>query len=259
RDLLGLQQALVDDRARRQARDVEALRVAQVRRRADLLLDRLADHVQLALESDLVVHAAAGRDEDLADLRHRRARQRTRLLRIDRYRAPAEQTLPLLAHDLLEDLETDVALEDVARQEHHADAVLAHRRQHDSLRQALAQEELVRDLQHHAGAVAGQRIAAARAAVLEVAQDLQPLLDDVVGLLAAHVDDEADAAGVACRHRAVEASLLGQPSPLAHRLDVFAAVELTVLAVFDHRCPSLTSLSRASITEPPTAWRCPPA
>src|SRR5262245_5306269 len=30
----------------------------------------------------------------------------------------------------------------------------------------------------------------------EVAQDLEPLLDDAVGLLALHVDDEADAAGV---------------------------------------------------------------
>ena len=56
----------------------------------------------------------------------------------------------------------------------------------------------------NAGAVAGERIAAAGAAVRQVDQDLQPLPDDLVALLAVHVDDEADAAGIVLEGRIVQ-------------------------------------------------------
>ena len=48
------------------------------------------------------------------------------------------------------------------------------------LRHLLA-EELVRDLDQDAGAVAGQRVGADRAAVGQVLQDQQALLDDARG------------------------------------------------------------------------------
>ena len=70
---------------------------------------------------------------------------------------------------------------------------------------ALAAKELVRHLRQNAGAVAGQRIAAAGAAVGQIDQDLQARADDLVALLAAHVDDEADAAGVVLVRGIVEA------------------------------------------------------
>src|SRR5207244_898776 len=98
------------------------------------------------------------------DLRHRGARERAGGRRIDRHGAPAEQALSLLADRLLEDLEALVALEDVARQEHHADPVVALGRQGEAELAALACEEVVRDLHQDAGAVAGQWIAAARTA-----------------------------------------------------------------------------------------------
>ena len=56
---------------------------------------------------------------------------------------------------------------------------------------------VVGHLDEDAGAVTGQRIAAAGAAMREVAQDGEALLDDVVRALALDVRDEADAAGVA--------------------------------------------------------------
>jgi hypothetical protein len=56
--------------------------------------------------------------------------------------------------------------------------------------------ELVGDLDQDAGAVAHQLVGADRAAVVQVLQDLQPLLDDGVRLDALDVGDEADAAGV---------------------------------------------------------------
>ena len=65
-------------------------------------------------------------------------------------------------------------------------------------------QERVRHLDEDAGAVAGVDLAAARAAVLQVHQDLQRLLHDGVRLAALDVDDEADAAGVVLVHGVVE-------------------------------------------------------
>ena len=62
------------------------------------------------------------------------------------------------------------------------------------------------------GAVAGERIAAARAAVGQVAQHLEPLLDDAVRPLALHVDDEADAAGVVLDARVAQPAWWFDPS-----------------------------------------------
>ena len=61
---------------------------------------------------------------------------------------------------------------------------------------AFAREELVRNLNQDARAIAGFRIAAAGAAMRQVDQDLQPLRDDLVRLLALDVDHEANTAGV---------------------------------------------------------------
>ena len=61
---------------------------------------------------------------------------------------------------------------------------------------AHASQEPVRHLHQDAGAVAGVLLAAAGAAVLEVQQDLEPVLDDARGLAPLEIDHEADAAGV---------------------------------------------------------------
>ncbi len=69
--------------------------------------------------------------------------------------------------------------------------------------------ERVGHLQQHAGAVAGVDLAAAGAAVVEVLQDLDGLLEDPVGLVPLDVDDEADAAGVVLELRVVQPLLAG--------------------------------------------------
>ena len=66
------------------------------------------------------------------------------------------------------------------RQKDHADAVLAGLRQLDVQAATFAGEELVRNLDEDAGAVAGLRIAAAGAAMGQVDQDLDALAHDVV-------------------------------------------------------------------------------
>ena len=80
----------------------------------------------------------------------------------------------------------------------------------DALRRHLGAVELVGDLDQDAGAVAHQRVGADRAAVVEVLEDLQALLDDRVRLLALDVGDEADAAGVVLVGRRIEAR---RPTP----------------------------------------------
>ena len=52
------------------------------------------------------------------------------------------------------------------------------------------------DLHQDAGAVAGARVGADRAAMFEIAQDRDRVLDDLVRLAALDVGDEADAAGI---------------------------------------------------------------
>ena len=90
-------------------------------------------------------------------------------------------------------------------------------------------EEGVRHLDQHAGAVAGVDLAAAGAAMIEVHEHLDALLEDAMRLAALDVDDEADAAGVVLergsyrpcfggrpvqRGRSPSALLLSFPSPL---------------------------------------------
>src|SRR6202043_1874793 len=90
--------------------------------------------------------------------------------------------------------------------EHVADRVRAGLGQGDAQLVRLALEEPVRRLHQDAGAVAGARVGADRAAVLEVEQDLQPVLDDAVRLAALDVGDEADPAGILLQRRIEQAA-----------------------------------------------------
>ena len=90
-----------------------------------------------------------------------------------------------------------------------ASTALAFRRQGEAQFGALADEELVRDLDEDAGAVAGFRIAAAGSAMGQVDEDLNALDDNVVRFLTLDIRDEADSAGVVLMARIVK-SLRGR-------------------------------------------------
>ena len=133
---------------------------------------------------------------------HRLAERRV----VDRHvGAPAEDAQAFARGDLLEGLADELAPLGVARHEQRADAVFAGRRQRDAERLGLAGEEFVRDLHQDAGAVAGARIGADRAAMLEVDQDGERIVDDLVRLAALDVGDESDAAGILGERGIVEA------------------------------------------------------
>ena len=197
------QHALVDDGARGKADYVPVLG-ARERRGANLVVGALADHVELALERQVVVDVGAAGDEHLPHERLAGARSLAEHAVVGRHSAPAEHGQAFRLHDLLElllDLATDRR---VARQEDDAAAVLAGRGQRDTRLAAHFFIEGMRHLQQHPCAVARVDFAAAGPAVVQVLQYLDRLLEDAVRLVPLDVDDEPLAASVVLVARVVE-------------------------------------------------------
>ena len=109
---------------------------------------------------------------------------------VDGHVAPADQRLPFGGDRLLDDRLDLGARLGVARHEELADGVMAGLGQGEAELGAFLGEEAVRDLGQHAAAVAERRVGAGRAAMVEVDQDLQALLEDGVR-----------ACGSSCRRR----------------------------------------------------------
>ena len=75
---------------------------------------------------------------------------------------------------------------------------------------ALPRKELVRNLDQHARAVAGFRIASASAAMRQIDQDLDAFLHDLVRLVAIQIHHEAHAAGVVLMTWVIESLFFGR-------------------------------------------------
>jgi hypothetical protein len=232
RDLIGNQHPFVDQRLRRQARDVERVPPGQ-RQPIRFVLDALADDIQLPLEGRrpracrpplgrrvrrLVrsVRLQADRgglaraDEDLLDDRLRRERGLSDPGVGGRHDPPAEQLLPFFADDARDEVPQLLALRLEAREEDQPGAVLPGGGQRDAERCGDLAEKLVRRLDQDAGTVPGVRLAAAGAAVQQVDQDLQALFDDAVRAAALDVDDESHTTGVTLVARIVQAGGIGR-------------------------------------------------
>ncbi len=202
------QHSLVDQGAAGEARHVPGLGARQ-RRGADLAVGTLADHVELALEVELLGDRRVAPDEHLA---HERLAGAGRLAEhaVDgRHGPPADDVLALGLHQLLELLLDLAAHGRVAWQEDDAAAVLAGRGQGYAGLAANVLVEGVGHLDEDPGAVAGIDLAATGASVVEVLQDLDGLFEDPVGLASLDVYDEADATGVVLEARVVQPLFLG--------------------------------------------------
>ena len=206
--LVGGEHALVNEGARREARDIPGLGAGEGRG-ADLAVGTLPDDVELALEGEFVGQLRRAGDERLPHERLGGLGGVAQRGVLGRHGAPSEELAALGLHDLLETLLYLAADGGVARQEDQAGAVLADLGQGETERLADLGEKLVRELDEDAGTVAGIDLGAAGAAVVQVAQDLQPVLDHLVRLAAFHVHDEADAAGIVLEPRIVKALLAG--------------------------------------------------
>ncbi|MNQ69403.1 hypothetical protein D3C85_839940 [compost metagenome] len=194
--LVGQQQAFIDDGAGRHRWHEEFFAVQQFQG-LDGVARRFADHIQFALErvGDHDIRAAA--DEDLANDGFLGAHgRRHRHVRIDGHVAPAQYDLSLDAHGAFDFLFASDARCVFLRQEDHAHAVFARRRQFHALLGHFFAVVLVGNLDQDAGAIAHQRIGAHGAPVIEVFQYQQTLFDDRMGLVALDMGDETDAAGI---------------------------------------------------------------
>jgi hypothetical protein len=90
----------------------------------------------------------------------------------------------------------------------------------------------MRDLRQDAGAVAGARVGADRAAVLEVAQDGERVRDQLLRLAALDVGDEADAAGILVERRS---AMPESPPDRAWRKSLAAPFCLALMPVLASR------------------------
>ena len=209
-ELVGEEHALVDHGAARHRARVIA-RHAAVAALIDRLRDRLAQDVELALEFVLALRAAVAADEDLHVIGLGRLDGDAERGVVGRHVAPAEQHhafgLDLVGDDALDHLPPCRLL----RHEQRADGVFAGIGQQEADLGGLALEEGVRDLHQDAGAVTEARVGADGAAVLEIAEDVQRIGDDLMRLLALDVGDEADAAGILLQRGIIEAFGGGTP------------------------------------------------
>ena len=168
-------------------------------RRARLELGDPAGDEQPPLELVLVDHVGAGADQQLAELGGDVAGGLAAAGQVDRDLAPAERLLAGLDHRLLEQPLLRLPQGRVAGEEAAGDrdaARVGQLRAGDPELAGAGAQEAVRELDQDPGAVAGARVGAGGAAVLEVVERGQRQVDDVVARLPVEARDEGDAAGV---------------------------------------------------------------
>ncbi len=194
------QHALVDD--------VRAEKLGSARSGTGRHLGHAADHVQLALERR-GVGGELGRSAD-----HHLAHPRLVLLRVradvpvvDRDVTPGDHALALRLDRVGDQLLELSGARLVTGQEADADSVLARRRQ---LLGEDRPEERIGKLEQHPGAVAGVRVGAGGAAVLEVCEREERPLDRLVRRLTVQPRHARDAARVVLVRRVVEPHRLGR-------------------------------------------------
>ena len=203
-ELIGEKHALVDQRAAGD-RDRVIVRRAPRAPAVEQAGDSLAKNIEPALELVLGLDLRVAGEKDLLVHRLGRLDRFAERRIVGRHVAPAENFHALArrhgrvsVHDLL-------APSRVVRQKQRADGVVARRRQFKAERGRLFGEEFVRGLHQYAGAVAGARIGADRAAVLEIEQDRQRVLDDLVRFASLDVGNKSDPAGIFFQRRIKQA------------------------------------------------------
>jgi hypothetical protein len=189
--------ALVDQGATAQRGEVDV----------EFALGLLAQSERLAVERDAphrhsrpIVDRA--REEQLLEERHRLPCEGAEPLRAHRHLAPAENGQPFRRGEGLDSSLGGRALGAVDREEGHADDVAADLGEGEVDDRA---QERIRNLGDDAGAVAGARIRADRATVLEVAERAEGGVDDVVPRGAAKGRDHGEATGIPFAPRVVHA------------------------------------------------------
>ncbi|EKE16734.1 MAG: hypothetical protein ACD_10C00831G0003 [uncultured bacterium] len=195
-DLIGQQQTFVIDRPCREGRNVKFLPMLEVER-LDGVCGTATNDVKLAFQGigDEDIRTTA--DEDLTNHRFGRLDGWRHWHRgADWHITPAEQYLPFSLDRAFNFFNTSVTRSRLLRQENHADAVFARRRQNDTLLGHFFAVELVGNLDKNACTVALQRVGANGTAVIQIFQDQQALLDDTMRFLTFKMGHKAHATSV---------------------------------------------------------------
>ena len=195
--------ALVHDGVGAHGAHVERL----ARKRALLLghlLDNAARHVQLALEVLAGGSRLGPAQERLHDVRTAAVCRVAQVVRVDGHLAPEQQGHALLRAAVLEHAARVAVALRVLREEQHGDAVVALCGQDVPLALRLPAEQAMRDLEQHAGAVARVLLQALAAAVLQVHEHRERVVQHRVRALAAKARQRADAACVVLVLRSVQ-------------------------------------------------------
>ena len=207
-NLIGQQQALVDDGTARHAGYVVLLAVLELER-LDVGAGGLADDVELALQRVLNDDVVAASNEDLADNRLLLAhRGRHRHVMVHRHVAPAQQYLAFELDGALHLLLASQARGVLLGQKDHAHAVFTRWRQGHALRRHLFAVERIGQLDQNAGAIAHQLVSTDRAPMVQILQNLERILDDVMRLGALDMGHKADATSVMLMVRRVQTVFL---------------------------------------------------
>ena len=205
--LRGDQHALVHDGARAHGAHVEDL-VAQGELGVGLLFDGAAAHIQTALEGVARRRVVRTAQEGLQDSGHAGAGRLAQVVRVDRHLAPKEQRHAGLGAALLKHATGILYALVVLREEQHGHAIVALCRQNLAALLSLFAEKVMRNLKQDAGAVAGVLLESRTAAVLQVDQNGQRIVQNLVMALAVDIGKRADATCIVVEFGAIKALLL---------------------------------------------------
>ena len=241
------QHALVDERLTGKAWEIDGFTARTVLARtlgAQLVLGTLADHVGAALE----FHPGCAADEQLAEGRHGVAGQGTQRRLVGGNVAPAEQVQSLGLDDLLHGRARGGGVLGRLRQEGDSGGIAAGLGQIEPLVVADRAQELVRHLKQDARAVAGVRLGALGAAVLEVQQRGDGLVHDVAAAATVHVHDHGHTTRVVLVCGVVQPDTAGHSHLTLHE-DLWRSPDRATRR--KRAGPLRSGLSRVVATRPP--------
>ena len=205
--LRGDQHALVHDGARAHGAHIEDL-VAQGKLGVGLLLDGAAAHIQATLKGIAGGRVVRTAQEGLQDGRHAGAGRLTQVVRVDRHLAPEEQRHAGFGAALLKHAAGILYTLVVLREEQHGHAIVALCRQNLAALLSLFTEKVMRNLEQDASAVAGVLLESRAAAVLQVDQNGQRIVQNLVMALTVDIGKRADATCIVVEFGAIKALLL---------------------------------------------------
>ena len=205
--LRGDQHALVHDSTRAHGAHIENL-VAQGELGVGLFFDGTAAHVQATLKGIAGGRVVRTAQEGLQDSRHAGAGRLAQVVRVDRHLAPKEQRHAGLGAALLKHAAGILHALVVLREEQHGHAIVALCRQNLAALLSLFTEKVMRNLEQDASAVAGVLLESRAAAVLQVDQNGQCIVQNLVMALTVDIGKRADATCIVVEFGAIKALLL---------------------------------------------------